>query len=103
MTCHVHPASGGHATARRSAPAEQSARDEAAALDGTLLETGRTRESRVGRDVLDRIWIGPKRSLCASAGPLCSVHPPHHGVRNSTGMFICRKRPICDASLPFAG
>lgn len=68
MTYHVHPELGGHATARRSVPAEQSARRKAAALDGTLLEAGETRSSRVGRVVLDWMnWV-PKRSRCAISG-----------------------------------
>ena len=79
MTYHVHPGLGGHATARRGVPAEQSAREKAAALDGTLLEAGDTRSSRVGRVVLDWMnWV-PKRSRFALAGPLRGERPPRPG------------------------
>ena len=74
------------------APAEQSARDKVAALDGTLLETGSTRNSRVDRDVLD--WMsGTEAVAIASVVPCAACVRRAPGRRNSKGMFIRRK---CD-------
>ena len=60
------------------APAEQSARDKVAALDGTLLETGDTRESRVGRDVLDWMYWA-EAVVIASVSALRVVRPTRPG------------------------